>query len=165
MELTAGNRIERHPQRCGGQPCVAGTRIRVWDVHIWHDVRGWSETEIVARFPQLTLTDVQAALAYFRDHCAEVEEQALAANEFEDQLRSHGLSAGFDSPELERLRFSVRRQRLCDEGKDEELRLLTPQEALAMMWPLAVQAWAWMGVSVAESRLPRHVVRVERHRG
>ncbi len=20
----------------GGKPCIAGTRIRVWDVHIWH---------------------------------------------------------------------------------------------------------------------------------
>jgi hypothetical protein len=33
-----------------------------------------------------------------------------------------------------------------------------------MMWQLAVDAWAFKGDALAESRLPRHVVRLVRRR-
>lgn len=42
---------------------------------------------------------------------------------------------------------------------------LTPEERVAMMWPLAQSVWAVSDqASHAESRLPRHVVRVHRRR-
>lgn len=53
---------------CGGKPCVAGTRIRVQDIYVWHERQGQSPDEIVRAFPQLTLADVYAALAHFWDH-------------------------------------------------------------------------------------------------
>jgi uncharacterized protein (DUF433 family) len=72
--------IETSPDRCGGKPCIAGTRIRVWDVHIWHDLEGRRPEEIVATFPQLTVADVHAALAYYFDHRQEIELQMAEAD-------------------------------------------------------------------------------------
>lgn len=64
--------IELTPGVCGGKPCIAGHRIRVVDVAVWHEQCGWSADEIVAHFPQLTLGEVHAALAYYFDHHAEI---------------------------------------------------------------------------------------------
>ena len=36
----------------------------------------------------------------------------------------------------------------------------TPADRLAMMWQLTLDAWAFAGERVAESRLPRHIVRI-----
>ena len=55
--------VESKPGVCGGKPCVAGTRIRVWDIHVWHDLQGRTAEEIVADFPQLSVADVYAAVA------------------------------------------------------------------------------------------------------
>ena len=68
--------IESNPAKCGGKPCLAGTRIRVWDIHVWHNLRGQSPEEVVAAFPQLSLADVYAALAYYLDHREEIQLQA-----------------------------------------------------------------------------------------
>ncbi len=38
----------------------------------------------------------------------------------------------------------------------------TPAERLMMVWPLTIEAWAMQGVDIAQSRLQRHVVHVER---
>lgn len=76
MEPVATSHIDSHPDRCGGRPCIAGTRIRVYDVYVWHDLRGLSPEEIVAEFPQVTLADVYAALAYYHDHRLEIQADA-----------------------------------------------------------------------------------------
>ena len=78
--------IDTNPSRCGGKPCVAGTRIRVWDVHVWHDLRGWSPAEIVTQFPQITLADVHAALAYYHDHRDEIDQQMRDADDLVEQM-------------------------------------------------------------------------------
>jgi len=39
---------------CGGKACIAGHRIRVMDIVIWHDRWGRSPYEIVDDFPGLT---------------------------------------------------------------------------------------------------------------
>jgi uncharacterized protein (DUF433 family) len=64
--------ITRTPGICGGKPCIAGSRIRVQDVYVWHERQGQGPDEIVSRFPQITLADVYAALAYFWDHREEI---------------------------------------------------------------------------------------------
>ena len=46
-----------------------------------------------------------------------------------------------------------------------ELRALSPAERLGMMWQLAIDAWAFKGDPIAESRLQRHVVRILRGEG
>jgi uncharacterized protein (DUF433 family) len=76
MSLTTTKHIESRDGVCGGKPCVTGTRIRVWDIHVWHDLRGQSPEEIVALYPQLSLADVHAALAYYLDHRETIEQQA-----------------------------------------------------------------------------------------
>ncbi len=78
MALTTTNHIESRDSVCGGKPCVASTRIRVWDIHVWHDLRGQSPEEIVALYPQLSVADVHAALAYYLDHREEIDAQANA---------------------------------------------------------------------------------------
>lgn len=59
--------IESTPGTCGGKPRIAGTRIRVQDIVFWTE-EGRSPDEIVSSFPQLTLADVYAALAYYHDN-------------------------------------------------------------------------------------------------
>jgi uncharacterized protein (DUF433 family) len=85
--------IEVNPNKCGGKPCIAGTRIRVWDIHVWHHLRGQSPEQIVADFPQLTLADVHAALAYYFDHREEIQRQAEEDEKFvEEMKRKQGIT-------------------------------------------------------------------------
>ncbi len=76
MSTTTTQHIENHDKVCGGKPCVKGTRISVWDIHVWHDLRGQSPEEIVVLYPQLTVADVYAALAYYLDHQKVIDQQA-----------------------------------------------------------------------------------------
>jgi uncharacterized protein (DUF433 family) len=85
--MEAIQHIESIPGKCGGKPCIAGTRIRVWDIHVWHNLRGQSPGQIVADFPQLTLADVYAALAYYLDHREEIQRQAKEDEEFVAEMK------------------------------------------------------------------------------
>lgn len=64
--------IEITPGVCGGKPRIAGHRIRVQDVVIWHERMGLCPEEIVRRYATITLSDVHAALAYYHDHRDEI---------------------------------------------------------------------------------------------
>lgn len=72
--------IERAADRCGGQPVVVGTRIRVAIILGCYRL-GMSVEEIVQQYPSLTPADVHDALAYAYDHLAEIE--AAAADDEE----------------------------------------------------------------------------------
>jgi len=61
-------RIEIVQGARGPKARIAGHRIRVQDVVIWHDRLGLSVDEIVEQHPGLSPADVHAALAYYRDH-------------------------------------------------------------------------------------------------
>ena len=80
-------KLESQPGVCGGQPCIAGTRIRVQDVFVWHELQGQSADHIVSRFPQLTMADVYAALAYYWDHRDEIQRDMQAESDFVTRLR------------------------------------------------------------------------------
>ena len=76
--------IETNAGAGGPKPRIAGHRIRVQDVAIWHEKLGMSPDEIVHQYPTLTLADVHAALVYYWDHREEIEraiteEHALVA--------------------------------------------------------------------------------------
>ena len=58
-------------------------------------------------------------------------------------------------------RSIVRVSTLVEQGNETDLIGTTIEERLVMMWPLALDAWAFMGIPV-EPRLPRHIVRVFR---
>ena len=74
-ESTPERHIESRPDVCGGKPCVAETRIHVWDIYVWHELQGMAPGQIVHDFPQLTLADVFAALAFFWDHQESIRQQ------------------------------------------------------------------------------------------
>ena len=84
--------IESQPSVCGGKPYVAGTRIRVQDVFVWHELRGQSADEIVSRFPQLTMADVYAALSYYWDHRDEIQREMQAESDLVTRLRQQSVS-------------------------------------------------------------------------
>jgi uncharacterized protein (DUF433 family) len=65
--------ISRTPGICGGRACIAGHRIRVLDIIVWHEKRGYSPDEIVGLFLGINLADVYAALAYYFDNRDEIE--------------------------------------------------------------------------------------------
>ncbi len=73
MEDSVRQHITKTPGVCGGRACIAGHRIRVLDVVVWHEKRGLSPEAIVGQFPGITLADVYAALAYYFDNRAEIE--------------------------------------------------------------------------------------------
>ena len=87
MAQPTTDHIEISPQKCGGRPCIAGTRIRVQDVYIWHELQGQTPEEIVTDFKQLTLADVYAALAYYHDHREAIEAEVRAERAEADQLK------------------------------------------------------------------------------
>jgi len=64
--------IEQDPTRCGGQPVVAGTRVRVATVLSCYRM-GMQVEEIVQQYPTLKPADVHDALAYAYDHIDEIE--------------------------------------------------------------------------------------------
>lgn len=58
--------ITVEPGKRGGQPCIRGLRITVYDV-LSYLASGMSEEEILSDFPDLTHEDILAALAYAAD--------------------------------------------------------------------------------------------------
>jgi uncharacterized protein (DUF433 family) len=74
MDTTLVKHISKTPGVCGGRACIAGHRIRVADIVVWHEKRGYCPDEIVGMFPGITLADVYAALAYYFDNRQGIEE-------------------------------------------------------------------------------------------
>ena len=58
--------IKRNPNKRFGKPCIRETRITVYDVLGWL-ASGMTYTEIISDFPELTLDDITACLAYAAD--------------------------------------------------------------------------------------------------
>ena len=67
------DRISVDPAVRFGKPCVRGTRITVGDM-LGYLAGGMSQDELLSDFPQLTLDDIRACLAY----AAERERRTLA---------------------------------------------------------------------------------------
>lgn len=63
---------------------------------------------------------------------------------------------------MERRTYPVRIQKLSEQGNESVLHTTTAAQRLAMMWELALDAWAFKGAPDVESRLPRHAVRLLR---
>ena len=57
---------------CGGRPRIAGRRIAVHDVVVWHEKMGQSPDQIASDY-DLTLAEIHAALTYYYDHREEIE--------------------------------------------------------------------------------------------
>jgi len=75
------------PGVAGGRPHIAGHRVRVQDIVVWHDAMGLSPDEILARCSGLGLADVCAALAYYYDHADEIRQHIAEDNGLADAVR------------------------------------------------------------------------------
>ena len=80
--------IEINPDICGGKPHIAGHRIKVQDIVIWHEKMAMSPDEIVFQYPSITLSDIYAALGYYHDHLKEIREQIEADEAFARELKN-----------------------------------------------------------------------------
>ncbi len=57
------HRITLEPGKRGGKPCIRNLRITVYDVLDWL-AQGMSEDDIISDYPELTVEDIRACLAY-----------------------------------------------------------------------------------------------------
>lgn len=78
--------IESTPGIAGGKPRIAGHRITVQNIVIWHDRLGKSPDEIAVEY-DLPLAGVYAALAYYFDHREEVDARIRDDEAFAEALR------------------------------------------------------------------------------
>ncbi len=88
MTKTLINHIEVTPGTCGGKPRIAGHRITVQNIVIWHERMGMSPDEIVYHYPGITLADVYAALSYYHDHLEDIRQQIADDDAFAEQIRA-----------------------------------------------------------------------------
>jgi len=70
------------PGACGGKPHVAGHRVKVQHIAVWHERLGKSPDEIAAEHPGLTLADVYAALTYYYDLRDQIDADIAADERF-----------------------------------------------------------------------------------
>jgi uncharacterized protein (DUF433 family) len=80
--------IAVRPGYCGGKPHIAGHRVKVQHVAIWHERMGMTPEEIVATYPTLTLPAVYAALAYYHSHRAEIDADIEADERFVAEMKA-----------------------------------------------------------------------------
>lgn len=87
MTDVVSNHIEIVQGAGGPKARIAGHRISVEDIAVWHEKLGMSADEIVHEFPTITLADVYAALAYYWDHRDEIEQAIKEGDAFVEELR------------------------------------------------------------------------------
>ncbi len=79
--------IEITHEIAGGKPRIAGHRITVQNVAIWHEWMGRTADEIATEY-DLTLADVYAALAYYYAHQEEIDRSIRESERFAEALRA-----------------------------------------------------------------------------
>lgn len=87
-----GTLIERDPAIRGGRPKIAGTGLSVRRIVGWYKM-GMAPEEIALEFPNLTLGQVHAALAYYHANKREIEDDIAAeesASAQWEQRLAHG---------------------------------------------------------------------------
>ena len=70
----------------GGRPRIAGHRITVQDIVIWHNILGYTVEKIADDY-NLELAAVNAALDYYHDHKEEIDGNIKEDNEFAVTMR------------------------------------------------------------------------------
>lgn len=79
-------RIVQTPGVCGGKPRIAGHRITVQNIAIWHDRLGHSADKIAGEY-NLDLADIYAALAYYFSHRESIDASIRESNAFVREMR------------------------------------------------------------------------------
>ena len=83
---TIDQHIESTPDIAGGKPRIAGHRITVQDIVVWHQNMGKSVDEICLEH-DLGPAEVHAALAYYFDHRKEIDSSIRDSDDFIKALR------------------------------------------------------------------------------
>lgn len=78
VEVAPG--IYRTPRVCGGDACIRGLRLPVWQL-----AEGWrtgaTESQLIQAHPELTPEDLGHARAYIAEHQAEIDRLIQENNE------------------------------------------------------------------------------------
>lgn len=84
------NRMSPHivitPGVVGGRPRIAGHRITVQNIVIWHEWMKLCTDEIAAEY-DLNLSEIYAALAYYYDNREQIDERIRTDETFVEELR------------------------------------------------------------------------------
>jgi uncharacterized protein (DUF433 family) len=83
---TLDQHIDKTAGVAGGKPRIAGHRITVQNIALWHETLGKSADEIADEY-DLTLADVYAALAYYFDHKAEIDASRADGDALAEAMR------------------------------------------------------------------------------
>jgi uncharacterized protein (DUF433 family) len=83
---TVSSHIVITPGVAGGKPRIAGHRITVQNIVLWHERLDLSADEIATEYG-LSLAEIYAALAYYYDHRAEIDQAIRADEAFVAELR------------------------------------------------------------------------------
>jgi len=74
------------PGVAGGKPRIAGRRIKVQNIVIWHERMGLSADEIAENY-DLSLAEIYAALAYYYDHREKIDADIKDDEAFVEAMR------------------------------------------------------------------------------
>jgi uncharacterized protein (DUF433 family) len=66
--------IESRPEVCGGDPCIAGTRVPVWMLELLRR-QGAADGEILLNYPTLSAEDLANAWSFVRSNSSDIERQ------------------------------------------------------------------------------------------
>lgn len=92
MDIMTAPHITISEDVAGGKPRIAGHRITVQHIVIWHERMGLGADEIASNHG-LSLAAIYAALTYYYDHRQEIDEAILADEsyvvEFRKQITSN----------------------------------------------------------------------------
>jgi uncharacterized protein (DUF433 family) len=91
--------IVKEPGYCGGKATIDNTRVRVNNV-VWLHKQGRTPAEILEAYPDLSLAQEHAALAYYYDHVEEIEAEST---------REDGAEANFEKRKADVLAERARR--------------------------------------------------------
>lgn len=58
-----------------GAARIDGTRVRVSDIVVAHEYRGWAPRKIAEQFPTASISDVYTALDYYEHHKQEIRQE------------------------------------------------------------------------------------------
>ena len=78
--------IESTPGIMGGRPRVAGRRIRVSDIAVWHVQLQMTVDEISFEY-DLSLAEIYGALTYYFDHLDSIKKEIADDDAFASALR------------------------------------------------------------------------------
>jgi uncharacterized protein (DUF433 family) len=97
--MSLHQRIERTDGICGGKPRVAGHRITVQDIAVWHERMGWSVGEIAY---DLSLAAVHAASAYYFAYGERIDRSIEEGRAFVEKMKEQMSSTGAEPLDKQR---------------------------------------------------------------